>query len=373
MMEIIYIAKIFIYIIMCLVLYRLCKRSYKKTGKQISWAVLMLAAFFFSLYSILITNPNLNDAGDRSNYYRSYEGGWDVTAASPGLNWLYEQLRPISVEADFLWFATSFLTTIITLFAFKYYKQANTKVLLFVFFSNYFIYGYSAIKQSFSNAFACILFMLYFNMPFLRKKKDKILVYITIPLIIAVSILFHEASLILLILVIGLSVWENAFARKIGWILMIVFVVIFPYIVDMLYSNIGEISENLEDQTSQYAENSSSLSGNILKLLKGVPFYIITTIGFLKHKVLATKIVNYDRYLFLSAVVSIVFFLSIFNTWYFRFGMFVYMPVFVLAANIYDKSIIGNSSRSWLRVSLFILAFFSLRSLTLYYFVFGGI
>ena len=292
---------------------------------------------------------------------------------SLGLNWLFEQLRPISLSASFLWFSTAFLFVFITFVAFKYFKQASPYSLLFILCSIYFFFGFAGMKQSFANAFGCFSFMLYFNMPYLKERRKKWLSVFFIILSIIAAILFHEVAMLLIVLYIAFLGWNNKWFRNLGWIFMVIAIVAFPYLSKILFADLAALSESLEEQTAGYANQENGSVGNYMTVFKGLPYYIITYVGFMKRKQLLTSIVNYDRYLLLAATVSLTTLASYFNYWYFRFGMLMYLPVFVFSVALYENLSRVETPRKWLKAAYVVTVLLSVKELAQYYFIYGGI
>lgn len=365
-----YLFKIVLFLSIVWLSYKVSKKTFKKKSR-LTWIGLIVLTTLFSLYSVIVTSPNL--AGDRGNYFFRYREGWDISHSSLGLNWLYDVLRPISLDANFLWFSTSFIFISITLIGYKYYKQAVPLVLLALLSSNYVVYGYALLKQSMANAFACIVFMLYFNLRRSDSTIKKIVTYIAIFIFVVLATLFHEAAFMLIPIIIILSLWKYGFFKGFGWLALLVVFIGFPIISGWFFENIGMLSESLEEQTIDYANNEVGHEGGILTLIKGVPFYLITIVAIFKRKQFQMIIEKYDSYLLLSIILSITSFLTLYNYWYARLGMLLYLPVFVFSSMLYNKMSKRNDLKTLLRIAYVVLLLLTTRLLSLYYFLYGGL
>ena len=109
-----------------------------------------------------------------------------------------------------------------------------------------------------------------------------------------------------------------------------------------------------------------------MSTLKGIPFYIITLVGWIKRRELIDEINNYDNYLFLSGVISFIYIASVYNSWVNRLAYFFYLPVAIFfvkmmryVSNINNYRIINASV-------IGINALFTLRFVVLIYMNYGG-
>ena len=365
-----YIIKIILYFLIVWFAFGLSSRLYKQTGKVLSVISLLLISLLLSWYSVISLPEIYNSSGDRSLYCFLYQYDIDIVNRSRGLAVVFDFLRPISKSRNFLFFTTALFFIFITLLSYKRCRQSTPQALLLLVVSIYFIYGYALLKQNMANAFSCAAFVCFFNLnDEKRTRKAGLLLFVL--LFVALSIVFHESAYLLLLVFPVLVMWNNRYVRGIGSVLIISLIVAFPFINASLLTYVMDTSEELESQVSDYV--STGLSSNILTIVKGLPFYIITIAGFVYRKRYVRDINNYDRYLFLSIVLSATSLLSVVNYWYFRFGMLLYLPVFVFAGQLYNELKKNNKKAVWYTVTCLVLIGLSVKSLVQYYFGHGGI
>ena len=109
-----------------------------------------------------------------------------------------------------------------------------------------------------------------------------------------------------------------------------------------------------------------------MSALKGIPFYIITLVGWLKRRELLKEINNYDNYLFLSGVISFIYISSVYNSWVIRLAYFLYLPVAIYFVKIM-QSLKNKNNYIILNFLVFgINALITLRFVVLIYLNYGG-
>ncbi len=372
MTEIIYIFKILLYFLLVYCTYRTAKRSYARK-KKLSWISILVCSLLFGYYSILIGNPDL--ISDRGNYAGEYvDVYWDVSETeSVGLNFVYNLLRPISLNPNFLFFVVYTVYIALTLIVYRYYKSAQPRALLFLLCSLYPIFGFYAFKQCIANVLILIATILYFNMEAgHRFFGRKVIVWIFITTFLFGAILFHEAALLAPLVFVLFLFWKNKIVRVLGYVAIFAGIFAFSTILNSFLASVGNFSEALAEQTAAYDEGLGFTS-NILTGVKGLPFFIITFIAFRNRKLLYRKIKSYDKYLLLSLIVSSLQLCSIYNYWIFRLALFFYFPVMVFACLLRDAMLERGKSVRWFNWSFYLTLILSIKEITQLYFLYGGV
>lgn len=359
-----YLIKLLLFIFLLVSLYYVAL-SYHKKGRKISWFAIVVYSILFSFYSAYIgANPIVND---RANYYAHFLSGRDISQDSIAVNYIFHELRKISNNQNILPITFCGISVIIALTAYKYYKNITPKTLLFVFSSLFTIYTFVAYKQAPANALAALSFAIYFsNLKYIPK-------LFLLSCIIIATILFHEVGYILVVVYFCLFLWGNKYIRNIGFFLLPIFMIIFPFAYRLILGNIGIVSESLESQAAHYVDGGGEGMG-AFPAFKGLYFYIITYIGIKYRSRLLKRISDYDRYLFLSIIASFVFMATAINYWYFRFSMLFYFPVFYFAHNIYLHALKWKRSVfNWYNLAYFYCLAMTIKQLIQYFYRYGGI
>lgn len=359
-----YFIKLSLFIFLVFSLYFIAKQFYLKK-KKLPWFFIILYSVLFSLYSVYIgASPMVND---RANYYAHFFSGRDISKDSIAVNYIFNILRGITSDPNSLPMTFGFLSNLIALTAYRYYKQITPEVLLFIFSSLFTIFTFYAYKQAPANALAALSFAIFFSK---MKRFPKILF---LSASVFLSILFHEVGYALIIVFPCLFLWGNKYVRGVGYILLPIFMVAFPFIYRYLLGNIGLVSESLGNQSAHYAEGGGEGMG-ALPVLKGMYFYLITYVGIKYRKDLLSKIPDYDRYLFLSVIASFTFLTTAINYWYFRFSFVFVFPVFYFAYNIYiNKTKYKKTYINWYYFAFLICLGMTVKQLIQYFYRYGGI
>lgn len=344
--------------------------SYKSTGRVLSTVSLLVITILLAWYSVLSLPETIDLAGDRSLYWFLYQSNVDISSRSKGLAWEWNLLRQIAVSKEFLFFSTSFLFILLTLISLKNCKQSTPQALLLLSVSIYFIYGYVLLKQNMANAFSCAAFTSFFNITNENNRKKIILILLTV-LFVSLSFIFHESAYLLVLVFPVLFLWDNKYVRWVGTFAIFAALIAIPFFNSSILTYFMNANEDLESQVAAYA--SAEMSTNIITIVKGAPFYIITIVGFINRRNLIERISNYDRYLLLSLITSAASILSMVNYWYFRFGMLLYAPVFVYAGLIHHEQKKSNENHFWFFFICLIFIALAIKQLAQYYMKHGGI
>ncbi len=324
-----------VYILLMAITYSLVNRRYRyalnrgyleksdgdSKAQKITITLIILIAFLFVLYNVLVTKINPSTTSDRRNYTLNFYG----YRASPsmGLTFIINTIRMFSSNVEVLYYVTTFISMLITLWAYKISKEATPNAILFLLATQYVFFTFAGLKQSYANAFATLCIALA-----LRKGGIKETVLAVFSIIAAIW--FHHTGYFLTPLFAMLKIKKTR--KSIIWffILMIFMVIFLESVLVRVASIISPFAATFSGKIAEYFGETSSeglQTEGVLTFVKGFPFYVITIVGWIKRKSLIDVIDNYDNYLFLSGMLSFIYLATIYNGWVYRISYFLYLPV----------------------------------------------
>lgn len=333
---------------------------------KISILSIIVIALLFTIYNFIITKLSVSLSGDRYNYNLNYLGLRN--SSSSGLTFLISILRYFSSNVETLYYVSTFVTVTVTLIAYKICDEASPKALLFLFTTQYVFFTFAGMKQCYTNAFASLCIILA-----LRNKgiKDNLLCIA----LIALSIWFHPSGYLLIILFIMIKVRKTRAINIIFFITMTIAIVFLEPLLLRSASLVAPIAPSAAIKVYEYFGESGKealKTTGFMSALKGIPFYIITLVGWLKRRELLKEINNYDNYLFLSGVISFIYISSVYNSWVIRLAYFLYLPVAIYFVKIM-QSLKNKNNYIILNFLVFgINALITLRFVVLIYLNYGG-
>lgn len=359
-----YLVKIAYYFFMIFVIFLIAKKHAKKKDK-FPVGEMIIVCGLFGYYSIICGKyPYVSDRLNfafrfESDYYNDF-----VFKESFGLFLLERILHVFTYEPKVLFFVVAFLFMFFSLMAYKKSENTNPYTLLLLLVSAYPTYGLYMLKQSLSVAIMFLAFCYY--------NKSKIL-----SLFFVISaILFHEAALIVVPILLIKKLLKNDVLRKIMYLGFIAVVVGFAQYNGIIINFVTQIVPTLGYQLNQYINTQDGAiisNGTYMTFLKGIPFFTIYIAGLLYKKEGMIKIKEYNIYMFLTFFTSVTFLLSNYMYWLFRFGLYFYFPVFIFAIKLME--IIKNKQQRLIYCILTygLLFFLTMRLWCQYYFIYGGI
>jgi transmembrane protein EpsG len=313
------------------------------------------------LDSILILLQTIRILRIEKNYAIRFADNWD-SPWTLGLNLLSEFLQIFSNDPRILFFSVSFLTLILTFFAYNEFKEAHPKALVLMAISTYIFYSFYLLKQAPAIAFAAISIAKLF------KKNFKLSV-----IFLVISLMFHESAIILIPLYIVLLGSKKKWIRVSQFALLFLSVFFFKEVSDFFLSIVYQFLPNIGAEFDSFLDDAGQIETNvnITTIFKGFPFYLITLYAYIRRPMLKQKISNYDQFLILSIFSSFMIILSAYMYWFWRFGSYVYFPIFIFASLIIkeDSSMNRFLFSILLHGSLFLLAYYYLYQI---YFWYGG-
>lgn len=379
MTYIVYILKILYYFAFVFLMYWLAKNAcnqrrivfsaggialgQKDNEKRMLLRSVLFLCILVGVYGIICGQvPYLSDRG---NYARRFADDiylMNVKSNSVGLYWVEVVLHLFTHDPKWLFFAIPFLCLLLTLIAYNSFPDIVPEALLFTGLSSYCTESFYLLKQAPAVAFVALAFAFYF--------KDKKLGSI---LFIVIAICFHESAWIVILIFAAIYGFNSKFVKVVCYLCLFASMFFFPQVSRMI-ANLVNLIPGMNMQLSGYLDETGAIqkSMNYLTAFKGVPYYFVSVIAFVKRPVLKSRIGNYDIYLFLSCFVSVTVFLSSIMYWMWRFGAYCYFPVFVFASLIYREMDSMREKQQFKYFFGFLLGFFTLRSLCQYYFLYGG-
>ncbi len=323
-------------------------------------------ALLFAFYNVIVTKMSVTISGDRQNYTLNFFGL--RSSSSDGLMFLIGLLRKVSSNVESLYYVSTFVPMLITMLAYRESDDASPKALFFLLTTQYVFFTFAGMKQCYTNAFAALCIVLA-----LRNKgiKDTIFSIISI----ALAIWFHPTGYMLIPLYIMIRV------KKSRWINVVffLFLIIIAFFFEPLLLRVARIASSYApivavkiyayfgDTANEALETAGSMSA-----LKGIPFYIIALVGWIKRKELHTVVHNYDNYLFLSGVISVIYLASVYNAWVIRLAYFLVLPVGIFFAQLMQHMSRKNNYTIINASVLGLNALLTLRFVVLIYLNYGG-
>ncbi len=359
----IYFLKIVLYFLLLYITYKTFQR-YSLKNKKVSLVTIILLSLLIGSYSFVCTaHPYVMDKKVYATWFMNDIFQKQVRNESTGLWMIESATHKFTYNADIFFFIVAFLYTFITLIA---YRKSKSKpyTLLLLLLSEYPFFGFYQLKQCFAIAFTALGMIEHEN-----HHKIKGYIYILI------AIIFHEAALITIPLLIMLRGSKKKIIRIIEYIGFILSVLFFNQITTVIVKIFIKLFPYLGTQLTIYlTDNNSFITDmNYLTIFKGIPFYVIAFYGITRRKQLKNSINNYDKYLIITVFISITIILSMYMYWFFRFGTFYYLFAFMLASEILNK--IKEPKEKLLFVLLTAGTFLALaiKLWIQYYFIYGGI
>lgn len=368
-----------IYTLCCIFSYMLANTRYKnlcgvryKRGDDILfgcetpkkmpiWMIIVICAMF-TYYNYYMTSTSVDMAADRQNYLYDFEGGRE--SASMGLLGVMGVIYLFNGNFEHLLYVSSFVSLFFPLLAYRYSRESSPTVLLLFFLSLYILISFTALKQSYTNAFASLALVLM-----LQDKTTFKEVVIWVLMLLAMQ--FHPTGYILPPIYLYIRFYHgNVNITK--FIVALFFIMLLFEPVMRLFGQVfgvfsffsGKIDEYFGSDADKWEEHG------IMSIFKGLPFYYISYLGLEWRTRIKNKIKNYDGYLLISFICSFFFLMNIYNYWMSRFMYLFLFVVFLFLCQL--SRYIPNSKFALFAVG-FMTAVITYRDLYLIYALYGGI
>lgn len=333
---------------------------------KMSLTMAVVIALLFTLYNVIVTHMSVSLSGDRQNYALNFFGYRNSSSA--GLMFVIGLIRKVSSNVESLYYVSTFLPMLITMLAYRESEEATPKAILFLLTTQFVFFTFAGMKQCYANAFASLSIILA-----LRNKgiKDNIFSI----LLIAVSIWFHPSAYMLIPLYIMIRIKKTRWINVFFFLLMIVAVLFLEPLLLRIAGLVAPFAPKVAAKVYEYL-GETAVEGleaaGFMSTLKGIPFYIITLVGWIKRRKLRSILHNYDNYLFLSGAISFIYLASAYNSWINRLAYYLYLPVAVFFVWLMRNASNENNSRIINASVIGINAMFTLRFVVLVYMNYGG-
>lgn len=340
---------------------------YRK-GKRLGWVITLVLALLFGWLSL---QYGAEVELDRVRYAGHYEGGYDVSYNSWGLNWYFEFCRSLGLGTEGMFQVFSTFCFLVILVSYNLSRQATPLALLLLLMSQCFVFCFSIIKQGISESLVMVALVLLFNIVYQEKRSATVALMVAIVLLTGVAIIFHEAAYIMIPVLLMLAMWNNKAVRVVGYVGIAFGLVAFGWLRSQYAAHIGNYSETLAEQSAAYVQGPTVVK-NLLEAGKGIPMYIVAAVGVAGRKWMGEKIENYDRYLCLAVLCSAIYLVSVVVVWYARFAYYLLFPVYVFAAQMIKTSREEGRRPWWLYGAVAVAIILQVRNFILYFVNFGG-
>ena len=352
---------LFSYILITLISIKMASGKRKMTvGAVISIALL------FTIYNVIVTAMSTGLGGDRLNYYVDCIGV--RPAGSTGLMIVISLLRKITAHYEILFYFSTFVCMILTLTAYRISGIKSANALFFLLTTQYVLFTLTGIKQCYTNGFACLCLIIALQR---KTKKDDILCI----LLIILAILFHPTGYLLIPLYLMVLIRKTTGLIILSFLLMLIVAFYMDTILEQCALFLKPFAPALSTSISRYVGSTaleSLQTEGIMTVFKGVPFFIITILGIRRRPRLKRVIEGYDSYLLLSAALSLVYLITIYNSWFYRMAYLLYLPVGIFFVRLMSHEKNRNNYIILNAAVIGINAVLTLRFLALIYLNYGG-
>lgn len=296
--------------------------------KMTIWMIVAIS-LLCSLYNYYVTETSVVTGGDRLNYIANFTG--IRKSPSAGLGLVIQLIHFFNGSVETLYYFTTFMCMFVTLLAYRNSKVAKPKDLLLLFLSQYVVTTFTALKQSYTSAFATLFFVLLLEGK--GKRKDCICI-----ILITLAILFHPTGFVLVPIYFVIKCHKNKKDIILFFFVMLPIGLFFEplmlFLAEMIYPMVPSLAEKIISYLGESRERFPDSS--MFAFVKGVPYYFITLLGLVKRDKLLYRIRNYDNYLICIGTASFLYIMSIYNQWLSRFIYLFSFVAFVFFGLIVD-------------------------------------
>lgn len=360
-----------LYSALCAFVYFILGKMPKKKHYLLSLAIITIIAILFTVYNVYSTETSIGFGYDRSFYAKEYNVG---TSTTTGMTVIMNLIKFITPEVKYFFYFTSFICCFLHFVAYR--MSANKKRLAAIFImSTIFVISLTThLKQAYAMSFASLFFVILMEKPW--KYKD-----IACILLIAIACLFHQMGFILIPIYIFsrlVDIKKIKFNPKTFLITLGIVFLLFIPIAELSVNLTSGIAPSLSTKLAEYFGANNIHSYNIISgtfrpvFLKGLPFYLITILGFAKRNELVKKIKNYDLLLIYTSVGSFLFLASIYSYWLYRFIGLFYLPFGILFNAVLNQEKNRKKQILILALTLGFNFIFLYREIAMLYINFGG-
>ena len=328
---------------LCIVRYqylRFCRHNNQesniKTENKISYLAIIFISFLFTILNVVSTRLSSVYGSDRSNYAYEFTGARSVN--SIGLEFIFKVVKSFHGNIETVFYLTTFICMFLTLVAYKKSLKADYKVFMLLLTSESVIYTFTALKQCYACAFACLFFIFAIED---RTKKGAILSFICAGL----AFIFHTSGAILFPIMIILRIKKLSAKKRMLLIALSITSIVFLQPILIVFNKvIGPIFPILSYKIELYMVQGNDNEGvSAIAFIKYLPVYYIALLGIVKRKYYSILIENYNRYLIVAIIGAGLVAYSVVSYWFSRFTGIFYLPIFIFYNLINSKSKIKSN------------------------------
>lgn len=368
-----YLIKIAAYFLLVGLIYILVKTEYKShvsygyvIGKRPPKLSVFTALFISFLLAVYGISSYHSQRTDHYFYITQFEYGniAEMYDYSFGLGIIYEIFLNFTKNGYVMCGFVIMLGAFLTFLAYRQQEGIKPEVVIILLSSEFWINGLVWLKQIVAIGFAFLFFVYYF------KRQEKLAM-----IFIVAACAFHKTSVVLLAVYLVLKFSGNKKFLLALLILVVAAVVLFPVAIWLFNIILPYLPSGITSFLKSYLneEGQFVLSYNVTTTFKAVPYVAIFVFGLIYRNRLMNVIKCYDEYLVLSGIVAFTFVCSFYQYWMFRFGYFMFLPVFNFQFNMLKEF---KKERKGL--VLFLLSFGVMLALTVrymfqMYFMYGGL
>lgn len=359
-----------IYLIYILIVYGIVGNSYRRNQcvcdkRKILCIEIIFIAGLSVLLNVIFTNIGIITGSDRLNYIYEFSGA--RAPDSLGLQWIFSLVHTLGGDIYTVYNITTFITVFLTLYAYKKSKYANEKVILLLLSTQWVFFTFTALKQSYANAFAALAFVKIIEG---EKRKD----YLWGSFFIVLAILFHSSAIILVPITI-LIIINKTLSKKSGIISAFVIIgSLFIQKIAVLFAKIiNPFLPMVAAKISQYMTDFGASGGDSLAVLKYVAIFVILLWAIVNRNRYINTIEGYTKYEMVTLFAAILLLYSVISYWFVRFIDMLYFPVFVFYVLI-DKGTMLSGNRNLIRCIVYgSQFFFTFRWILRIFNIYGGL
>lgn len=239
---------------------------------KISFFAILIIAMLFTFYNWYVTNLSVTMGGDRQNYYLNF---YKIRESpSIGLTVMINIIRIFSNNINILFYVTTFISILLVLIAYKISDNASPSGITLLLLSQFPLFTFTGLKQSFAISFSAVFFVLL-----LEKNRNRFLCI----LLMVLAVLFHPSAYILIPLFFILPKEREKKTVVIYFLALIIGSFFLIPILLFLAKISASVLPNLSSVIYDYFGSQEIEMNGYTTVLSGIPYYIITILGFVKR------------------------------------------------------------------------------------------
>lgn len=313
--------------------------NHKRTALKMSYINIAIFTAMFLVIDIILTyGKSINDfGGDRQNYYRMFmgDGGDSLTY---GLSKVFDFVRLYSNDIKNVFYLTCVVCFFLLFVSYRISDDATPYAIAFVLLTDIAFIFYVNQKQAYAIALSYLMFAI-------ALKKSNFRRNLLCIALIFLACLFHPSAIILIFSFIMIRLFpkinrkETQVAFYIVAAFMLLLLIFGESTVKFIANIVAKISPSYSDLLLKYLGKQPGQFSDTFTIafIKGFPYYYVSILGMLRRNKIKQDIDNYDAYLILSIIGSLVYLSSIHSYWLFRGTAYFFFPIGLLFGMIVTK------------------------------------